>query len=131
LGKISNILIIDDELNSRELLYNLVLKYFDKSASIVAVDSILKAGELINQHEYDVIFSDSRMPFDTIDNLINIKRNKKTQFVLCTALNNNEVKNSFHFPIYFLQKPIDIEDFKTICAMIKDQLKAIDNALII
>lgn len=131
LRKLINILIIDDEINSRDLIVNLLTKYFDVKYQVKTVGNIKESKEILHQNEFDVVFTDSVMPFENTNDLINSKQNKKTQFVLCTALNNTSFTNSFQFPVYFLQKPIDIEDFITICNLIINQIDAFENTLMI
>ncbi len=126
-----NILIIDDEQNSRELLQFLLSKYFKEKYLLCLASSATEAEKQLKNTDFDIVFSDSKMPFETSNHLIKYNYNKNIQFVICTALGKNDVIDKFDFPVYFLQKPIDLDDFNTICKLILDSIIAKENTLII
>lgn len=131
MGKIYKILIHEDESDSRELLSNLLQKFFYFDHEISYATNYLAAINCLKSSHYDIVFSDNKTPFQNGDNLFNFIKNKKTQVVLNTALGKDNIIVNESKPIYFLQKPIDIDDFKIICQMMINNIEAFDNSLMI
>ncbi len=125
------ILILDDEKNARELIVQLLHRYFAADFSVSEASSAKEAQQLFQHQVFDVVFSDSKMPFSDGIELIESITTKQTQVVLCTALGLADFKNTFTFPVYFLQKPIDFDHFKAICEIILLQINGFKNELII
>lgn len=131
LGKVFNILILDDEADSRELLGNLISKYFEHPHKIVYSKNYSEAVLNIQKFTFDVVFSDYKSPNYNNIKLFELLSNKKTQIVISSALGIESFKNTDNRPLYFLQKPVDIDDFKTICQMVIKNILAYENYLII
>ena len=75
--------IIEDELNSREILRNYLAKYCPELTVLGEADSIQKGLKLLTDHNPDLLFLDVEMPygnaFDLLDQLPD--RNFETVFV--------------------------------------------------
>lgn len=129
MGNTVSILIADDEQNSRELLVLLLTRHFSLPHHISEIsDQDLLS---LNPLDYDLVFVDAEMPFASWDGLINRIHPRKTQVVLCTAYSGDRFKNNLKLPVYYLQKPVDPEIFKTILEMITQRLKAQQNSLLL
>lgn len=131
MGKVFNILIIDDEADSRELLGNLILKHFEYPHQIVFSKTFSEAVLNIQKLTFDVVFSDCKLPNYHDNKIFELISHKKTQIVISTALGIEAFKSNDKRPIYFLQKPVDIDDFKTICQMVSKNILAYENSLMI
>ena len=62
---------------------------------------------------------------------INSVADKRTQFTLCSAYQFKKFENDFNKPVYFLQKPIDIDIFKDMITHIYQTLAAYEKDLIL
>lgn len=110
-----NILIVDDEINSRELLETLLNKYCNSAISSVKTsNSVDDALELINKNKVDLLFLDIEMPekngFDLLTSL------NTHDFLICfaTGYEKYAIRAINHGAFGYLLKPIDIQELKTI-----------------
>ncbi len=132
MGTKLKIIILDDELNGAELLQSLVEQYLDLPFVVFnfqSASSPLLTDDLIYQS--DIVFMDAEMPFFSTEQLLNKVHPINTQVVLCTAYSKEKFSNRLSKPVYYLPKPVDIENFTSILDIITQRLKAIRDSLII
>jgi two-component system, LytTR family, response regulator len=113
-------IIVDDELNCRESLYNILEKYFK---NIVVIDKIGSPGEAydsIMKHKPDLVFLDIEMPKENAFDLLE-KFNDDIQFdiIFTTAYNHYAVKAIKFSALDYLLKPIDIDDLREAIARLE------------
>jgi len=131
LGKIVKILVLDDEEDSRELLGILISKYFEFPHQVIFSKSYSEAYLTLKNDSFDVVFSDSKLPNNSENKILDLITNIKTQIIISSALGIESFKNKNKRPMYFLQKPIDIDDFRIISQLVVKNLQAHENSLII
>ena len=105
-------IIIDDEEEGRNNLYQLLRKHCPEIDVIGQADSAEKARDLIVQHTPDLLFLDIQMPgedgFDLLDSLGN--RNAAVLFV--TAYDEYAIKAIKAGAVDFILKPVSIQELK-------------------
>jgi len=121
-------LIIDDEINARLLISELLSFHYPEVSEIDSAQNTIEANVLIKANKYDIIFSDSRMPFENGMSVLNSIQDRKIQLILTTAYDKTATLNSNH-SLYYLQKPIDIDDFKQVINHALDTLQLFEKYL--
>lgn len=115
--------IIDDEINSRELLTTLLEKYCDGVNVAGSGTNVLEGINLINAVKPDLIFLDIEMPdgtgFDLLDTLSNA--NYLTCFT--TGYDKYAIKAIEYGAFGYILKPIDIEALRKVISKAQNQLK--------
>jgi len=125
------ILIIDDEPNNVELISILLEKYAPFSFQLSLTNTVENALEMMSSKAFQIVFSDYKLPKVYGTDFINSVADKRTQFILCTAYDFKKFENDFNKPVYFLQKPIDIDIFKHMITHIYQTLMAYEKDLIL
>lgn len=109
-GSSITVLYVEDEQSVREQIYNMLKKLFDDVD--VAVDG-QEAFEMYTQKQYDLIFTDLRMPhMDGIELCEKIiARNKEQKIILISAYREvEEILTLINIGISgFLTKPVDMQ----------------------
>lgn len=131
LNTLYSILIIDDEPNNVELISSLLNKYATFPFKLWVAHTVDKANDILGNITFNIVFSDYKLPKMVGTSLINSLTHKQTQFVLCTAYAYKKFENDFEKPVYFLQKPIDIDIFKTMLTHIYQTITAYEKDLIL
>ncbi len=126
-----SILILDDEPNKVELISVLLQKYASFPFKVWVAHSVESATEILENNTFNIVFSDYKLQKMVGTAFINANTHKQTQFVLCTAYDYKKFENDFEKPVYFLQKPIDIDVFKTMLAHIYQTITAYEKDLIL
>src|SRR5687768_13189451 len=106
-------IIVDDELNCRESLFNILEKYFKNISVIDKTGSLEEAYDSIVKHKPDIVFLDIEMPKGNAFDLLE-KFNDDIQFdiIFTTAYNHYAVKAIKFSALDYLLKPIDIDDLR-------------------
>lgn len=131
MSKKYNILILDDEQNSRELIHQLLLRLQPELFNIYEAENLQKAHEASAKLVFDIVFSDAVMPFSNSLKLKDLIVNRKTQLIICSAMEKDFFEDKFENPTYFLQKPIDIISFNQIVNHAMETLNVYQNNLIL
>lgn len=105
-----NILIVDDEVQSRNLIRKLLIDIYPASAVDEAQD-VATAASKINNKQFDLVFIDVQMRGETgFDLLDKIKTN--FELIFTTAHSEFAIKAFRYSATDYLMKPIDTEEFK-------------------
>ena len=105
-----NALIVEDELNSREILRNYLKKYCP-TVNLVGEAATIKEGlDLINSNELDLVFLDVEMPFGNAFDLLDQLPDRSFETVFVTAYNQYAVDALNAHAAYYLMKPISIDE---------------------
>jgi CheY-like chemotaxis protein len=119
-----NILIVDDEQITRDILSKLLKK---DGYHAVAVESGEKALDFVEKEDYDIVFSDLKMPgMDGIEVLRAIKKIKpKTFVIMITAYATIETAvESMKLGAYdYIRKPFKIEQIQNMINNIKEDIQ--------
>ena len=117
-------IIVDDEQPARELISNLVNRYFNTQIQIVSkCSSVNEAKEAISTHHPNLVFLDITMPGNNGFELLksNLKRNFEVIFI--TAHNDYAIKAFKYSAFDYLLKPIDLDEFQNSVSRAIDRVK--------
>lgn len=105
-----NAIIVEDEVNSREILRNYLVKYCP-SVHLVGEAATIKEGlDLINGNDLDLVFLDVEMPFGNAFDLLDQLPNRDFETVFVTAYNQYAIDALNAHAAYYLMKPISIDE---------------------
>ena len=102
--------IIEDELNSREILRNYLAKYCPEVTVLGEADSIQKGLKILNTHNPDLLFLDVEMPYGNAFDLLDQLPDRNFETVFVTAYNHYAIDALNHHAAYYLMKPINIDE---------------------
>ncbi len=105
-----NALIVEDEVNSREILRNYVKKYCANVNLLGEAASIKEAIEFIDNNELQLVFLDVEMPFGNAFDLLDQLPNRTFETVFVTAYNQYAIDALNNHAAYYLMKPINIDE---------------------
>lgn len=105
-----NVLIIDDESNSRENLRNLINEYCPELSVIGEADGVQTAFQLIQSLQPDAIFLDIAMQDGTGFDLLDLFERYPFQLIFQTAFDEFAVKAFKYNAIDYLLKPVEIRE---------------------
>ena len=106
------IIIIDDEVDCRNLLKAFLKKYCPDITLIVEADSVKTGCQTIIQHQPDIVFLDIKMSDGTGFDLLNQVTELDFKIIFTTAFDNYAIKAFKYSAVHYLLKPIDFRDFK-------------------
>lgn len=116
------ILIVDDELNSRELLRSMVEKYCSDAVVIGDVGDIEKAESLINLHRPNLILLDIEMPHGSGFKLLDRFPNPGFEVVFVTGFDQYALKAIKAEALDYLLKPVDIDELEEAIEKVRQRL---------
>ncbi|MBG47447.1 MAG: DNA-binding response regulator [Pseudozobellia sp.] len=102
--------IIEDELNSREILRNYLAKYCPELTVLGEADSIQKGLKLLTDHNPDLLFLDVEMPYGNAFDLLDQLPDRNFETVFVTAYDHYAIDAINHHAAYYLMKPINIDE---------------------
>ncbi|AYN66614.1 DNA-binding response regulator [Euzebyella marina] len=102
--------IIEDELNSREILRNYLAKYCPEVTVLGEADSIQKGLKLLTDHNPDLLFLDVEMPYGNAFDLLDQLPDRNFETVFVTAYDHYAIDAINHHAAYYLMKPINIDE---------------------
>ncbi len=120
--------VIDDEINSRELLETLLMTYCkDSVTSVTTASSASEGVALINSFQPDIIFLDIEMPGGNGFSLLDAFR--KAHFLTCftTGYEKYALQAIKYGAFGYLLKPLDISELKEIVAKAKTKINELDD----
>ncbi|PKA97520.1 LytTR family two component transcriptional regulator [Flavobacteriaceae bacterium MAR_2009_75] len=103
-------ILVEDEVNSREILRNYLTKYCPNVELLGEADSIQKGLELIDKHQLDLVFLDVEMPFGNAFDLLDKVPDRTFETVFVTAYDHYAKDALNHHAAYYLTKPINIDE---------------------
>lgn len=120
---ILNAIIVDDEMPARENLFMLLEEFCPQVKVLAKCSNIIDAREKIISLKPNLVFLDIRMPsgtegFDLLDSI----ENKDFFVVFVTAFKDYAIRAFNANAVYYVLKPIDIEDLKLAIEKVSQQL---------
>ncbi|MDN5211479.1 LytTR family DNA-binding domain-containing protein [Fulvivirgaceae bacterium BMA12] len=115
------IIIVEDELHSRESLRNLVNDYCEDVEVVAVAESVEEGLEKIISHKPDLLFLDIEMQTGTGFDLLEQSKNFSFEVIFTTAFEHYALKAIKFSAIDYLLKPIDVEELQA--AVVKVQKK--------
>lgn len=103
-------IIIDDEKSAREVLINILARFFSHVKIIAQASSIEEGIAVLNNNKTDIVFLDIEMPFGNSFDILENVNNSDFDVIFVTA-HEKYALESFKFPVIdYLLKPIKIKD---------------------
>lgn len=102
--------IIEDEVNSREILRNYLVKYCPQVAILGEAGTIKEGIALIEKEQPNLVFLDVEMPFGNAFDLLEELPNRTFETVFVTAYNQYAMEALNQHAAYYLMKPINIDE---------------------
>jgi two-component system LytT family response regulator len=102
--------IIEDEVNSREILRNYLVKYCPQVAILGEAGTIKEGIALIDKERPNLVFLDVEMPFGNAFDLLEELPNRTFETVFVTAYNQYAMEALNQHAAYYLMKPINIDE---------------------
>lgn len=117
-------LIVEDEINSQELLKELIEQYCEDLEVVAIAGSVKQGLEAVATHQPDMVFLDIELPdgdgFQILENLDKVSFN-----VIFTTAYDQYAMRAFKFAATdYLLKPVDIEELQDAVNRAIDQRKA-------
>lgn len=104
------ILLVDDDEEIRNLMEQQIQSGISDSVEIVSVTDGIKASQLLDANNYDMILTDLQMPRKTGEDFMRIARySKKNEFIptlVVTGFPNKELLEQYP-PLIMLEKPLE------------------------
>ena len=103
-------IIVEDEVNSRDILRNYLSKYCPDVNLLGEASSIQEALELVKKHTLDLVFLDVEMPFGNAFDFLDQVPSRDFETVFVTAYNQYAMDALNNHAAYYLMKPINIDE---------------------
>lgn len=103
-------IIVEDEMNSREILRNYLAKYCDGVEVLDEVANIEDGLKAILKHGPDLVFLDVEMPFGNAFDLLERVPDRNFETIFVTAYNQYAMDALNQHAAYYLMKPINIDE---------------------
>jgi two-component system LytT family response regulator len=104
-------IIIDDELNAREFLQKLLIRYFPKKVIVLEIcDSVITGVQSIKQLKPDLVFLDIQMPNENGFGLFKYFDKVNFEVIFTTAYKDYAIDAIRHSALDYLLKPINYVD---------------------
>lgn len=107
---ILNAILVEDEVNSREILRNYLGKYCPAVCLVGEAGSIKEANAMIRSKKPDLVFLDVEMPFGNAFDLLDQMPERTFETVFVTAYNQYAMDALNNHAAYYLMKPINIDE---------------------
>lgn len=114
-------IIIEDELDIRLSLENMLNQFCEGVEVIAAVDRVAKGVEAISLHQPDLIFLDIELPHENGFALFNHFPNPNFEVVFTTAYAQYALKAFKLSAIDYLLKPFDLDDLRNALVAVKER----------
>ena len=121
-----NVIIVDDEQDSREILRNYLTKYCPQVTVKATADSVKTGLEAIALHSPEIVFLDIEMPYGNGFDLLDQAGDFQFETVFVTAYDNYAIQALNQSAAYYLLKPIDIDELIAAVTKIEAEKTTID-----
>ena len=106
-----NVLIIDDEKDSREIISSYITQYFSEIKIVGEADSVVSGLELILTSEFDLLFLDIQLKNETSFKLLEKLNDISFDIIFITAHDEYAIQAIKHHAMDYLLKPLDRNEF--------------------
>jgi two-component system LytT family response regulator len=103
-------IIVEDEMNSREILRNYLAKYCNGVDVLGEAANIEEGLKAIQNHGPDLVFLDVEMPFGNAFDLLERIPERNFETIFVTAYNQYAMDALNQHAAYYLMKPINIDE---------------------
>jgi len=117
-------ILVDDELDSREILANYLSKYCPIIDLKEKCDSVKSALIAIEKYKPEIVFLDIEMPFGNGFDLLDQVKQITFETVFVTAYDNYAIQALNQSAAYYLLKPIDIDELIFSVEKIREERKS-------
>ena len=107
-----NVLILDDEKRSREVLAEIITKYCPEIINIIRAHSVQSAYEILQQQEINLVFLDIEMPNESGFDLLRKFDSIDFEVIFVTAYEEYAITAIRFGALDYLLKPISVFDLK-------------------
>jgi two-component system, LytTR family, response regulator len=105
-----NVLIVDDEQDSRETIQNYLQKYVDGIEIVGLCENIAEAKKQLSTNEIDILFLDVEMPYGNGFDLLESIHNIDFEVIFVTAFSHYAIQAINLSASNYLLKPVDIDE---------------------
>jgi two-component system LytT family response regulator len=105
-----NAIIVEDEVQSREILRNYLGKYCADVSLKGEAASVKEGLKLIDEHPLDLVFLDVEMPFGNAFDLLDQLPDRTFETIFVTAYSKYAIDALNNHAAYYLMKPIAIDE---------------------
>lgn len=121
-----NVIIVDDEQDSRDILSNYLTKYCPQVTVKATANSVKTGLEAIAKHSPEIVFLDIEMPYGNGFDLLDQAGDFNFETVFVTAYDNYAIQALNQSAAYYLLKPIDIDELIAAVEKIEAEKKSED-----
>ncbi len=121
------VVIVEDELHSRETLKNLVNDYCEDVEIVALAGAVQEGIKAIQSYQPDLVFLDIEMPSGTGFDLLEKIQSFNFEVIFTTAFEHYALKAIKFSAIDYLLKPIDIEELQAAILKVKEKKHSIQN----
>lgn len=114
--------VVDDELNSRQMLIHLLKRYCDQVNVIAEADTVEEAIALIQNKKPDLVFLDIQMPRGSGFNVLKQIGEIDFEVIFVTGFDRYAIQAIKFKALDYLLKPVDIEELKVAVNKVTDRL---------
>ena len=115
------VIIVEDELHSREALKNLINDYCEQVEILKLAASVEEGIEAIQLHKPELVFLDIEMPTGTGFDLLERAQHLNFEVIFTTAFEHYALKAIKFSAIDYLLKPIDVEELQNAIAKVQQK----------
>lgn len=112
-------IIIEDEINNRELLYQMLTEYVKDIDVVDMATDVQNAIDSIEHYDPDLIFLDIEMPGGSGFDVLKHFEDPRFKVIFVTGYEHYAIKAIKHSAIDYILKPIDLEELKKAIGKIK------------
>lgn len=105
-----NILIVDDEIDARSYLKNIINSNYQQAVTIQEANSVSDAVKLLNNNRFEIVFLDIEMPNENGFALFDYFENPDFEVIFCTAYSEFAISAFKFSAIDYILKPARVED---------------------
>jgi len=106
-----NVLIIDDEQDSREIIKSYIHQYFPKMTVVGEANSVSSGLELILSSDFDLLFLDIQLKHQTSFDILEKLPHFSSDIIFITAHDEYAIRAIKHHAMDYLLKPLERTEF--------------------
>jgi len=123
------VIIVDDEINSRELLHNMLTNYCENVEVLGMAKDVSSGIEIIQQKKPELVFLDIEMPGGTGFDILNKLENIDFKVVFVTGYDQYAIKAIKYAALDYILKPVDLDELKAAVEKANSEILDQDNQI--